>query len=108
MILETVTEVMSPQRLKATINQNETLELADGIEMTRHTPTDGVDIRRSDFAFQGGPVVIPNNSLAPVAETLIDESPRPAREWVSMLFPRISKEDKVALVKTLIDDVGEA
>jgi hypothetical protein len=97
---------MSPQRLKATVNQNEALELADGIEITQHTPTDGVDIRRRDYpVFNGGPVVIPDNSLAPVAEALIDESPRDPAVWVEMMLPRLSEEQKAGLVKSLIDEV---
>jgi hypothetical protein len=98
---------MSPERLEATVNQSETLELADGIEMTQHTPTDGVDIRRSDHVFRGGPVIIPNRSLAPVAEALIEESPRNAAVWIEMMLPRLSQEEKAGLAKSLIDEVVE-
>jgi len=98
---------MSPKRLEATVNQNETLELADGIEITQHTPTDGVDIRRSDHVFRGGPVIIPEGSLAPVAEALIDESARGPAVWVEMMLPRLSEEQKAGLAKSLIDEVCE-
>jgi hypothetical protein len=98
---------MSPERLEATINQNETLELANGISITQHTPTDGVDIRRNDWAFDGGPVIIPNTSLSPVAGALIEESPRDAAAWARVMFRHLSREEKANLAKDLIDDVCE-
>jgi len=99
---------MSPERLEATVNQNETVELANGISITQHTPTNGVDIRRSDYpVFDGGPVIIPEGSLAPVAEALIDESARGPAVWVEMMLPRLSEEQKAGLAKSLIDEVCE-
>jgi len=99
---------MSPERLEATVNQNETVELANGISMTPHTPTNGVDIRRSDSPiFDGGPVIIPNSSLAPVAEELMKQSPRDAAAWTRVMFRHLSREEKANLAKDLIDDVCE-
>jgi len=100
---------MSPQRLEVTVNQNESLELENGIEMTQHTQTNGIDIRRSDYpVFDGGPVIIPNSSLAPVAEVLIEESPRDPAAWTRVMFRHLSQEQKATLAKELIDDVCEA
>lgn len=99
---------MSPQRLEDTVNQNETLELGNGISITQHTPTNGVDIRRSDYpAFDGGPVIIPNSSLAPVVEQLIEESPRDAAAWTRVMLRGLSQEEKANLAKDLIDEVCE-
>lgn len=99
---------MSPERLEATVNQNETVELANGISITQHTPTNGVDIRRSDYpVFDGGQLIIPNSSLAPVAEELIEESPRDAAAWARLMFRHLSREEKANLAKDLIDDVCE-
>jgi len=98
---------MSPEPLEAAVNQNETVELANGISITQHTPTNGVDIRRSDYAFVGGPVIIPNTSLSPVVEALIEEGPRDTAAWVRVMFRHLSREEKANLAKELIDEVCE-
>jgi len=99
---------MSLQRLEDTTDQNESLELRNGIDMTQHARTNGIDIRRSDYGvFSGGPVIIPHSSLTPVAEVLIEESPRDASAWTRVMLRHLSQEEKANLAKDLIDEVAE-